>query len=49
VAQLRLAVIAQHIIQSAKHAFDDFAKSGGDREANRGMLGLSRRASANAD
>ena len=33
--------IAQHIIQTAEHAFDDFAKSGADTEANRRMLGLS--------
>jgi len=32
--------IARHIIQTAQHAFDDFAKSGADVEANRKMLGL---------
>jgi sugar phosphate isomerase/epimerase len=32
--------IAGHIIQTAQHAFDDFAKSGADNEANRKMLGL---------
>jgi sugar phosphate isomerase/epimerase len=32
--------IARHIIQSADRAFDDFAKSGADEEANRRMLGL---------
>ena len=33
--------IAQHIIETAERAFDDFAKSGADLEANRRMLGLS--------
>jgi sugar phosphate isomerase/epimerase len=32
--------IARHIIETAERAFDDFAKSGADREANRSMLGL---------
>jgi sugar phosphate isomerase/epimerase len=32
--------IARHIIQAASHAFDDFAVSHGDDEANRAMLGL---------
>ncbi len=32
--------IARHIIQTAERAFDDFAKSGADTEANRRMLGL---------
>ena len=32
--------IASHIIQVAARAFDDFAKSGADAEANRKMLGL---------
>ena len=32
--------IARHIIQTADRAFDDFAKSGADEEANRRMLGL---------
>jgi sugar phosphate isomerase/epimerase len=32
--------IAHHIIQTAQHAFDDFAKSGADVEAHRKMLGL---------
>lgn len=32
--------IARHIIQTAQHAFDDFAKSGADVDANRKMLGL---------
>jgi sugar phosphate isomerase/epimerase len=34
--------IARHIIETTEHAFDDFAKSGIDNEANRRMLGLSR-------
>jgi len=34
--------VARHIIQSAEHSFDDFAKSGADEQANRRMLGLSR-------
>ncbi|MBU8543431.1 MULTISPECIES: sugar phosphate isomerase/epimerase family protein [Roseomonadaceae] len=34
--------IAQHIIQVASRAFDDFAASGVDDAANRRMLGLSR-------
>jgi len=32
--------IAKHIIEAAERAFDDFAKSGADAEANRRMLGL---------
>lgn len=32
--------IARHIIQTAERAFDDFAKSGADAEANRRMLGI---------
>lgn len=36
--------IARHIIQTAERAFDDFAKSGGDDEANRRMLGFTRKA-----
>ena len=32
--------IRQHLIESTTVAFDDFAKSGGDAEANRAMLGL---------
>jgi len=32
--------IARHIIQIAERAFDDFAASGADTEANRRMLGL---------
>jgi sugar phosphate isomerase/epimerase len=32
--------IARHIIETAKGAFDDFAKSGADDAANRRMLGL---------
>ena len=35
--------IARHIIQTAERAFDDFAKSGADEEANRRMLGLAAR------
>jgi len=35
--------IARHIIQTAERAFDDFAKSGADGEANRRMLGLAHR------
>jgi sugar phosphate isomerase/epimerase len=34
--------IARHIIQTAEHRFDDFAKSGADIEANRRMLGIVR-------
>jgi sugar phosphate isomerase/epimerase len=41
--------IAKHIIQTAERAFDDFAKSGADLEANRRMLGLSRKESTHAD
>ena len=32
-----------NIIQTAERAFDDFAKSGADEEANRRMLGLAAR------
>ena len=32
--------IARHIIQTAERAFDDFAKSGADNEANRRMMGI---------
>ena len=39
-AQEGAPFIARHIIQTAQHAFDDFAKSGADIEANRKMLGL---------
>ena len=35
--------IAGHIIQTAERAFDDFAMSGADEEANRRMLGLAAR------
>jgi sugar phosphate isomerase/epimerase len=35
--------IAQHIIQIAEHAFDEFAGSGLDEEANARMLGLATR------
>lgn len=35
--------IARHIIKTADRAFDDFAKSGADEEANRRMLGLTRK------
>ena len=35
--------IARHIIQTSERAFDDFAKSGTDDEANRRMLGLMRK------
>jgi sugar phosphate isomerase/epimerase len=35
--------IAQHIIETAERAFDDFAKSGTDEEANRRVLGLAPR------
>ena len=35
--------IAHHIIQTAERAFDDFARSGSDTEANRKMLGLANR------
>jgi sugar phosphate isomerase/epimerase len=34
--------IARHIIHAAERAFDDFAKSGADAEANRRMLGLTK-------
>ena len=34
--------IARHIIHAAERAFDDFAKSGTNDEANRRMLGLTR-------
>ena len=33
--------IARHIINAATRAFDDFAASGADREANRRLLGIS--------
>jgi hypothetical protein len=32
--------IADHIIRVSERAFDDFVKSGADRDANRAMLGL---------
>ena len=32
--------IRQHLIELTTVAFDDFAKSGGDAEANRAMMGL---------
>ena len=35
--------IARHIIQTAERAFDDFAKSGANEEANRRALGLAAR------
>jgi len=42
--------IARHIIQTAERAFDDFAKSGADSDANRRMLGLAhRKESTDAD
>ena len=42
--------IARHIIQAAERAFDDFASSGRDEEANRRTLGLAaRRESKHAD
>ena len=42
--------IARHIIQVADRAFDDFAASGADAEANRRMLGIAKRKrSADAD
>ena len=41
--------IARHIIQTAERAFDDFAKSGADLDANRRMLGLSRKESGHGD
>ena len=41
--------IARHIIETAERAFDDFAKSGADLEANRRMLGLSRKESTHGD
>jgi sugar phosphate isomerase/epimerase len=34
------AFIADHIIKVSDRAFDDFVKSGADRQANRSMLGL---------
>jgi sugar phosphate isomerase/epimerase len=39
-AQEGAPFIARHIITTAESAFDDFAKSGTDAEANRRMLGL---------
>ncbi len=39
-AQEGAPFIASHIIHVAERAFDDFAKSGADAEANRKMLGL---------
>jgi sugar phosphate isomerase/epimerase len=41
--------IAEHIIQKAERAFDDFAKSGTDTEANRKMLGPSPQEGTHAD
>ena len=42
--------IARHIIQVAERAFDDFAKSDADAEANRRMLNIAnRKRSANGD
>jgi len=41
--------IARHIIQAAERAFDDFAKSGADLEANRRMLGLNRKENKHGD
>jgi sugar phosphate isomerase/epimerase len=41
--------IARHIIQTADRAFDDFAKSGADVEANRRMLGLVNRKESDAN
>ena len=41
-AQEGAPFIARHIIDTAERAFDDFAKSGADDEANRRMLGLTR-------
>lgn len=41
--------IARHIIQVAERAFDDFAKSGADLDANRRMLGLGRKESIHGD
>jgi len=35
--------ISRHIIQTAERAFDDFAQSGADRNANRRLLGLADR------
>ena len=35
--------IARHIIETAERAFDDFAASGADDQANRRMLGLAGR------
>jgi len=32
--------IAKHIIRTTPHAFDDFAKSGADRDLNRRLMGL---------
>lgn len=42
-AQEGAPFIARHIIQTAESAFDDFAKSGSDADANRRMLGLTDR------
>lgn len=41
--------IARHIIRTAERAFDDFAASGADLEANRRMLGLSRKESSHGN
>ena len=40
--------IARHIIQTTDRAFDDFARSGADEEANRRMLGLVNRKESDA-
>lgn len=41
--------IARHIIETAERAFDDFAASGADDEANRRMLGLAAKKASNKD
>ena len=42
-ARVGAPFIARHIIETAERAFDEFAKSGTDEEANRRMLGLAAR------
>ncbi|HVH72787.1 MAG TPA: sugar phosphate isomerase/epimerase [Candidatus Dormibacteraeota bacterium] len=47
-AQEGAPFIAHHIIQAADRAFDNFAKSGSDTDANCRILGLARKESADA-
>jgi sugar phosphate isomerase/epimerase len=39
-ARRKAPFIAKHIIRTTPHAFDDFAKSGADRDLNRRLMGL---------